>query len=367
VKPDPLKAALLAIPLVLLVLVGAVAPLGLLLWQSVLESEVSPALPRTLRVLGHWQGKGLPDDMAFETLAADLAALRAAGPAGEDAMARADARLAADVPALRGVLPETARVAAETGTTRAVSVLVAQPAWAEAESWAALRRAGEGVSGFHLFAALGLRRTAGGFEEAPEGARARTALLRGVGAAGLATLACLVLAWPLARWIAEAPPGRAALLSAATALPLLAGEGARATGWGALLLPGSAAAFAALVLGLLPLMVLPVALALRHHGPRLPRAAAALGVPPATVLRRVRLPLARRGLAAGAALVFAHALGALAVPAALLPDEPLAAEALADAARAGRWSEAGALAALLLLPALLVAGVLLIRRRGRAA
>ena len=33
-------------------------------------------------------------------------------------------------------------------------------------------------------------------------------------------------------------------------------------------------------------------------------------------------------LAAGAALVFAHALGALAVPAALLPDEPLAAEAL---------------------------------------
>ena len=347
-------------PLLLLVLVGAVVPVGLLVSQAFLEREVAPALPRTAAALRHWDGTGLPDDAAFETLAADLAALRAAGALGTAALARAAARLAADIPALEGVLPGTAEGVAETRAGRGVSVLVADPAWGEAETWAALRQAGGTASAFHPLAALGLRRTAaGGLEDSAQGPQARAILARGVGGAALATLACLVIAWPFARWIAEAPPARAALISAAAALPLLAGEAARAAGWSVLLEAGPVAALAALILGLVPLMALPVALALRRAGPDLPRAAAALGVPPLMVLWRVRLPLARRGIAAGSALVFAQALGALAVPATLMPEQPLASTALAGAARAGEWGEAGALAAWLLVPALLAAGLLL--------
>lgn len=364
-KRGPFAAALLAMPLALLVLSAAVAPMGLLVLQSVMETEVEPALPRTLRALRLWDGAGLPDDMAFEALAADLAALRGAGAPGEVAMARAAARLSADLPAMGEILASTAARTADTRTTRAVSVLVADPAWSDNESWAALRRAGDGASGFHLLGALGLRRAqAGGFENDAQGPLARAVLARGIGAAALATLASLILAWPLARWIAEAPPGLAALLSAATALPLLAGEAARAAGWSALLDTGPGAALIALVLGTLPLMVLPVAIALRRHGPGLPRAAAALGARPWVVFRRVHLPLARRGIAAGCALVFAQALGALAVPATLLPQDPLAAGALSAAAQTGNWGTAGALAVFLLVPALLVSGLLLRPRRG---
>jgi putative spermidine/putrescine transport system permease protein len=372
-RPNPLRlgamtAALLATPLVLLVLAGAVAPVGQLLWRSVAETEVAPALPRTLRVLRQWDGQGLPDDMAFETLAADLAALRAAGPAGADAMDRAARRLAADRPALGEALPATAEGATGTRTTRATAVLVADPAWGEAENWAALRRAAGSASSFHLLAAIGLRQTAeGGFEDSTEGPHARAALARGLGLAVLATLACLILAWPLARWIAEASPRRATLLSAVALLPMLAGEAARAVGWSPLLEAGPLAAFVATALGLLPLMALPVALSLRHAGPRLPRAAAALGLPPWQVFRRIRLPLARRGLAAGCILVFTQALGTFIAAELLAPGSPLAAGALAVAARAGEWGAAGALAACLLLPALVAAALLLPLARRRTA
>ncbi|MCR0982963.1 ABC transporter permease subunit [Roseomonas populi] len=361
-RPDSLRAALLAAPLALLVLLGALVPLGALVWRGTAETEVAPALPRTLRVLRQWDGTGLPDDMAFEALAADLAALRAAGPAGAEAMGRAAERLAADVPALREVLPGTAERAAETRTTRAAAILVADPAWGEAESWVALRRAGAGVSGFHLLAAAGLRVTAeGGLEDSRQGPHARAILARGLGAAALAVLGCLLLAWPLARWIAEASPRRAAALAALTLLPLFAGEAARVAGWAALLEAGPGAALLATTVGLLPLMVLPIALVLRRAGPRLPRAAAALGLPPRKVFWRIRLPLARQGIAVGCALVFAQALGGFIAPGLLDPGASLTAGALAAAARAGDWGQAGALAAWLLLPVLPAAFLL---RRG---
>ena len=369
-KRDPFTAAMLAMPLVLLVLLGAVVPLGALLTQSVIETEVRPALPRTAAALRHWDGAGLPDDAAFEALAVDLAALRAAGAPGAALMARAAARLSADLPGMSEVLSNTANRTAETRAVRAVSVLVADPAWSEPESWAVLRQAGGDVSGFHLLAALGLRRTAsGGFEGSPHGPEARAALAGGIGAAALATIGCLVLAWPLARWIAEAPPARAALIAAATALPFLAGEAARAMGW-SVIAAGPLAFLVALVLGLLPLMALPIAISLRQAGTRLPRAAAALGARPWLVFRRVHLPLARRGVVAGCALVFTQALGVLALPSALLGEGGLAATNLAAAARAGHWAEAGALAAWLLIPALLAGGLaaaLLRPRRGAPA
>ncbi|SHJ05765.1 putative spermidine/putrescine transport system permease protein [Roseomonas rosea] len=366
-RPDPLRAALLVTPLVLLVLAAAVAPLGALLWRGVAETEVAPALPRTLRMLRHWDGKGLPDDMAFEALAADLAALRAAGGTGSQAMARAAGRLGADVPALREVLPGTAGRAAETRTTRATSILVADAAWGEAESWAALRRAGGAASGFHLLAAIGLRQTAGGgLEDSAAGPHARALLLRGIGAALLAVLASLPLAWPLARWMADAAPRRAALLAGLVLLPLLAGEAARAAGWSVLAGSGPGVALAALVLGAVPLMALPVALCLRRAGPGLARAAAAHGMSPLGVFRRVHWPLARPGLAAGCALVFPQALGSFVGPGLLDPDMPWAAGALAAAARAGEWGQAGALTAWLLLPVLLAALLLLRLWRARA-
>ncbi|MFC7736093.1 ABC transporter permease [Roseomonas sp. GCM10028921] len=356
------RAALLVAPLVLMVLAGSVAPLGVLLWRGLAETEVEPALPRTLRALRLWDGRGLPDDAAFEALAADLAALQSAGPEGAAALERAADRLGAEVPALREALPGTAARAPATITSRATSVLVADPVWGETESWAALRRAAPPVSGFHLLSALGLRQGAdGGLEDAEGGPHDRARLTRGIGGAALAVLAGLPLAWALARLIAETSSRRAALLAGLALLPLLAGETGRAAGVSLLSEPGPVAALAALLLGAVPLIALPVALSLRRAGPRLPRAAAALGARPGRVLLSVGLPLARRGLALGCALAFAQALGSEL----LNPAAPGAASALAAAAGVGQWGEAGATAFWLLLPTVLA--VLLLLHWGRRA
>jgi putative spermidine/putrescine transport system permease protein len=348
--------------------------LGTLLWQAVAETEVATALPRTLRALRDWDGMGLPGDPAFESLAADLDAVRLNGAAGMDALARAATRLGADIPALRDILPGTAERIGQTGVTRATAILVADPAWAEAENWAAIRRAAGPASDLHLLATLGLRRdAAGAVADTPQGPSARALLIRSFGTAILATLACLVLAWPLAWLIAAAAPRRAALLAAMVVLPLLAGPAARAAGWWALLGPegplaGAAplAALPVLVQGLLPLMVLPLVFALRRLDPRLPRAAASLGLPPHRVFLRVVLPLTRWGVAAGCALVFVQALGELVVPQLLGGEESALTGTVAAAGRAGAWGSAAALSVPLLAASGLAAALALrfTRRRG---
>jgi molybdate transport system permease protein len=68
------------------------------------------------------------------------------------------------------------------------------------------------------------------------------------------------------------------------------------------------AALAAAVMGF-PLMVRAIRLSLEAIDPRLEEAAASLGAPPWWVFATVTLPLSARGIAAGAVLAFAKALG----------------------------------------------------------
>jgi spermidine/putrescine transport system permease protein len=73
----------------------------------------------------------------------------------------------------------------------------------------------------------------------------------------------------------------------------------------------------------LPLMVLPLFLALEHLDPAVLHAAADLGAPPRRVFRRVVLPLAAPGIAAGCVLVGVPATGEYVVPAILGGDKTL--------------------------------------------
>ncbi|RCG26573.1 ABC transporter permease subunit [Sphaerisporangium album] len=136
----------------------------------------------------------------------------------------------------------------------------------------------------------------------------------------LATLACLPLGVPLAwvlartrmrgervvRALVTAPvvlPPAAALV----AVPLVASPGG---GWaGASLRPGTAGFVLAQVFVGLPFVVIGVERALRAGDPRLEETAALLGASRWTVFRRVTLPSAAPGIAAGAVLCWARALG----------------------------------------------------------
>jgi len=364
------RAALLTAPLLLFLLLTFVAPIGAFLWRGVTDAEVAPVLPRSIAALASWDGAAAPGEDAFAALVADLRAARAENPAG---LARAAARLNADRPGFRGLLPLTARrVAAPFEGPARDAVLAVAPDWAEAETWGAIRRAAGPLSAFHLLTALDLRRdAAGAVAPLPEESRVfRAVLARSLWIALLVTACCLALGWPLAWLVATARGWAATLLLAAVMLPfwislivrtaawmvLLQREGVVNAALGALgigplaLMMNRFAVVLAMVHILLPFMVLPLVAAFRALDPRLPRAAASLGASPARVFLRVTLPLSLPGIGAGCLLVFIQALGFYVTPALLggPGDQMLAWFVGFYATRSVNWGLAAALSILLL-------------------
>jgi molybdate transport system permease protein len=145
--------------------------------------------------------------------------------------------------------------------------------------------------------------------------------------AGLATLLCLLLGVPLAWVLARAHvPGRRLLRALVTvplvlppvvggvALLLLLGRrgllGRHLDAWFGVTIPFTTAAVVlAQAFVALPFLVLAVEGALRAADDRFEEAAATLGAGRWLVFRRVTLPLVAPGVAAGAVLSFARALG----------------------------------------------------------
>lgn len=161
-------------------------------------------------------------------------------------------------------------------------------------------------------------------------------LWRSLRLALLTTVACLLLGFPVA-WILRGMKGRARDLALlAVVLPswtnllvknyawmvilrregpvntLLVGSGLVAEPLPLLFNEG--AVLVGLVHTFLPFMVLPLYAALEGLDPRVLEAARDLGAGPVQRMRRVVLPLAAPGIAAGAILVFVPALGAFVTP-----------------------------------------------------
>ena len=145
--------------------------------------------------------------------------------------------------------------------------------------------------------------------------------------ATLTTLCLLLLATPLAAFIARTNRVSARLLQAAVALPLVLPPTVLGfyllvalgpvTLLGRLLIRvlghSLAFTFTGLVVGSvvfsLPFAVLPLVLGFQSVDPALTGTAAVLGASPLTVFRRVTLPLARTSFLTAAVLTFAHTVG----------------------------------------------------------
>lgn len=148
------------------------------------------------------------------------------------------------------------------------------------------------------------------------------------------TVICLVLAFPLALWIATRSERVQNLLVLAVTIPfwtnllvrtyawilLLADNGlvngfTRAVGLGDFeLLYTAFASQLGLIYTFLPFMVLPMYSAMSGFDFRLAEAAYDLGARKMTVMRRVILPLAKPGIVSGVLLVFMPALGSYVQP-----------------------------------------------------
>ena len=145
------------------------------------------------------------------------------------------------------------------------------------------------------------------------------------------TLSCLLLAFPLAYWLARLPQAIASLALILVLVPFWTSILVRSYAWMALLerhgivnnlllalhlidapvklLNTRLSVCLAMIHVLLPFMVLPIYATLRALDWRLVRAAHSLGASPAAVLRQIVLPLARSGIGAGVTLVFTLSIG----------------------------------------------------------
>ncbi|NCT91576.1 molybdate ABC transporter permease subunit [Cellulomonas sp. APG4] len=157
-----------------------------------------------------------------------------------------------------------------------------------------------------------------------EGARAALGL--SLRAAAVSTMVCVLLGVPLALVLARGAGRGTTVLRALVLVPLvlppvvgglalLMTFGRRGLLGRYLEVAGVQIAFSttavvlAQVFVALPFLVLTLEGALRTAGTRYERVAATLGARPTTVLRRVTVPLVAPGLASGAVLAFARALG----------------------------------------------------------
>ncbi len=196
---------------------------------------------------------------------------------------------------------------------------------------------------FILVFSFGERAAAGGYVPAFTFAQyanlpARgTAFLNTLTLAPLGTMLSLVIAYPLAYFLAmKADPKWRTLLLILVIVPfwtsilirsyawifILGGQGLPALiewlGFGTVRLINTPfAVLTGIVYGYLPLMVLPVYVSLERLDKRLLEAASDLGAPPLRSFLQVTLPLSLRGVATGCLLVFILLMGEFLIPAML--------------------------------------------------
>ncbi len=332
-----LRAAGLTLPLLAFVAATFAAPLATMLVRSVHDPVVADALPATLAALEDWDGLSLPGEEAFAAAARELARAR-----DERTLGRVAGRVNRVRSGLRSVVAVTGRRLPDgpAGSWRATLTAI-DPAWAEVESWHALRTAGERFTARHYLAALDLRRLPDGSVVRQEADRrihlrlfART-LWVSLGV----TFLCLLLGYPLAHHIAHAPSRRAGALLALVLVPFWTSLLVRTTSW-IVLLQGQGVVndllvgiglvpddgrlalvynmtgtFIAMTHVLLPFMVLPLYSVMRAIPRSHMNAATSLGASAPQAFARVYWPQTLPGVGAGCLLVFILAIGYYITPA----------------------------------------------------
>ena len=332
-----LRAAALTLPLVAFVIVTFIAPLGLMLVRSFYEPRVADALPRTLTALREWDGISVPGEEAFQALGSELRSLSEQRRLGVVA-----SRVNRLESGMRSKIVGTARaLGRQDPDTWRDAMIAADPVWGEARAWIAVQQAGERFTLRHYLQALDLDRDPSrAIVAQPPDRRIYLPLLRRTLIVGLCiTVICLLLGYPVAYLIANAPSSRANSLLLLVLVPFWTSLLVRTTSWivllqnqgvvndllvavGAIADDGRIAliynmfgTLVAMTQILLPFMILPLYAVMRSISPAHLRAASSLGATFRQGFVRVYWPQTLPGVAAGSLLVFILSIGYYITPA----------------------------------------------------
>ena len=321
-------------PLFTLLFLGFIVPIGVTLYKSIDNPEVSAALPRTIAQLEIWDGEGLPDEAVFAALVADIKAADEGQSFGS--MTR---RLNFEKTGLRSLFMK-ARLRKDTlSAPYSESLVELDPAWGELDIWLRLKQNAGAVTQVYLLRSVDLNRQTDGSIIAVEEGRAIFVELfqRTFSISIWVTLFCVLLGYPTAYFISALPTRKAAIAMICVLIPFWTSILVRTTAWfillqregpiNAFLLATGAidepitmiftrfAVYVAMVHVLLPFQILPLYSVMKRVKPDYVRAAASLGAPPWRQFLHVYLPLTMPGVAAGAIMVFMLSVGFYVTPA----------------------------------------------------
>lgn len=330
----PRVSWLLIAPLLFLIVVGFIVPIGISVWRSVQNPEIGAALPRTSLALKAWDGQGLPPEPVFAALVADMRDDKNAQAFG--AMTR---RVNFETTGMRSVLSKTRNRAGQLTPPYAQSLPALDKAWGDGATWRLLKLHSGRFTATYLLRALDLRYSdTGAIEKMPaDQAIFVDTFIRTFVMSLCVTLITLVLGYPTA-WFMSTLKGRAATVAMLCVLvPFWISILVRSTAWfivlqregvlnGLLMQLGlidqpkamiftRGAVYVAMVHVLLPFFILPLLSVMSRIKGDYTRAAASLGAKPWQQFLFIYLPLTMPGVSAGALIVFMLSVGFYITPA----------------------------------------------------
>lgn len=372
---------LLILPLVLFLLAVFFLPLAGMMKLAVQDTDLERAMPLTIVALASWTGSDLPPDAAFAAAAKDLDVARQARTTGIAAR-----RLNYDDPSLRDVVTATARALPrplpETADWKSTLISI-DPAWGEAKTWGAIKRASGPWTDFFLLSAFDLKRSSTDtIEHANTSDGLYVDVLIRTFVIALTVMAiCIALAVPAAYLLLSAGAMTSSLLMIMLLLPLWTSVLVRSAAWLVILqkngiinavlmkigvigaplelIYNRTGVLIALTHVLLPYAVLPVLGAMKNVPRNQTLAASSLGAGPLRTFFSVYLPQILPGISAGGLLVFILAIGYYITPLLLggAGDQLLPYYIAFNTTQALNWGLAAALGTLLLAATLLLYSV----------
>ena len=369
-----MTALALIAPLFLFLMVSFVLPIGDMLRRSVVDSELTEVWPRTAALTRAWvwDRKSDPTPDMFRALGEDIRE-----SAQERTIAVAARRLNYALRNGRSLVMSTGRELRRESDDPAdwrARLVEIDPAWDERATWIAIGQAAGPLTDFYLLTAVDLERNENDriVRRPPERSLYRQVLGRTLLISVTVTVLALILGFPVAYLVANAPKRVAGLLLILVLLPFWTSLLVRSAAWivllqdqglinGALQATGIISEPMRLIFNrtgvvvamthvLLPFMILPMIASMKAIPPIYMRAALSLGAHPAIAFVRVYLPLTLPGVAAGALLVFIMALGYYVTPALVggAEDQMLAHFIAFYTTSSANWGLAAALGVLLL-------------------
>lgn len=372
------RAYAMIAPLLLFVMLSFVAPLGMILLNSIYDPVVPDGLPHTVAELQAWNGPRdqPPPEAVYAALAHDMKTAVQQQQNGSIAN-----RLNIEKPGLHAVFMKTSRVVVHQDNGPWTPVFeTADPAWSQPEIWGTIRNLSSPVHSLFFLSALDLHRQPDGtIAQQPKDQRIYlTIYLRTLAVALAVTFLCIVLGFPLAYMLAHLRDKTANLLLIFVLIPFWTSLLVRTTAWTVVLqeqglinsllqMSGLIAEPLPLIFNrvgviiamthiLLPFVILPVYSVMRQIPITYVHAARSLGASPLVAFFRVYLPQCMPGLNAGALLVFVFALGYYITPSLIggSADQLIAYFVSYNIGTSMNWGLASALATILLAAVLLL-------------